>query len=42
MSATGVLEKTTIGFETSIKNGIIELPVEYRNTAENYESKGIL
>ena len=31
MSATDVLEKTTIGFETSIKNGIIELPVEYRN-----------
>ena len=37
MSATDVLEKTSIGFETSIKNGIIELPVEYRNTAENFE-----
>jgi hypothetical protein len=31
MSVANILEKTTIGFETSIKNGIIELPVEYRD-----------
>jgi len=32
MSVTNVLKETTIvGFETSIKNGIIELPVEYRD-----------
>jgi len=35
MSATDVLEKTTIGFETSIKNGIIELPIEYRDAFSN-------
>jgi hypothetical protein len=32
MSAADVLEKTTVvGFETSIKNGIIELPIEYKD-----------
>jgi len=36
MSATDVLEKTTVvGFETSVKNGIIELPIEYKNVFLN-------
>ena len=32
MNAVAVLDKpTVIGFETSVKNGMIEIPVQYRN-----------
>jgi hypothetical protein len=42
MSATDVLEKTTIGFETSIKNGIIEeLPVEIRIKSETKATENL-